>query len=95
MVVNPAGITQNSGISTGYLSVSEMNAKGYYTDLQSHKKIWEISWKWTALSLVGYQERIQLRLLREESLGTKHFPPLSGSQAAQICSAREHGAEAM
>jgi len=52
-----------------------------------------MSWQRTALSLAGYQERIQLRLLREESRDTKHLPPLSGSQAAQIYSAREHGAE--
>lgn len=46
-----------------------------------------------ALYLLGYQKGIQLRLLRQESLDIKCHPPLSGSQAAQICSAKEHGAE--
>lgn len=74
VMVNPAGITQSSGISTGYL-ISLRWMQEVTTLIFKAINLVDVSAKDCSLSLAGYLERIQLRLLREEYHGIKLFPP--------------------
>lgn len=70
----PAGITESSGISTGSLSSLRWMQNVTTLTFKATNKFGRCLGK-GLLSLAGYWERIQLRLLREEYLGTKLFPP--------------------